>query len=139
MSGHIVTVGFGDAAQDTLTALACAAGALVVLDPDPLAAIAAPAGGAQVVRADGRDLCALRRAFVPSADQVVVAVPDDLDALLITSAARTLSDSATVIAVIREPGNRDPLIRTGADEVRVWQRGNRPIHHAGPDESLATE
>lgn len=126
MVGHIVVVGYGDAAQNVLsTALGgSAASALVVLDSDPLAATTALANGAQVVKADGRDICALRRAFVPSAQHVIIAVPDDLDALLITSAARTLNASVTVTAVIREPANRDLFQRMGANEVRVWQPAN---------------
>ncbi|GHH44074.1 NAD(P)-binding protein [Lentzea cavernae] len=121
MTGSTVVVGYGDAAMDVLRHLPLTPDNpdVLVLDPDPLALIGAMANGARVARGNGRDLDALRRADVPSATRVIIAVPIDLDGLLITMAVRQLNKTATIVAAARDRGSQGLFTRLGADEVFV--------------------
>ncbi|GHH29644.1 NAD(P)-binding protein [Lentzea cavernae] len=124
MIGLTVVVGYGDAALDVLRHLPPDRehAEVVVLDLDEVALIGALANGAGVVRGDGRDMCALRQAEAQFASRVVVAVPDDLDGLLITMVVRGLTPAATVVAAVRDSANQDLFTRLGADEVFVRAR-----------------
>jgi Trk K+ transport system NAD-binding subunit len=116
--GLTVVVGYGDAALDVLRHLPLHRD-VVVLDLDAVALTGALANGARVVRGDGRDICVLRQAGVPSAVRVVVAVPDDHDGVLITTAARSLNRTAVIVAAVRDPDRQSLFTRLGADEVFV--------------------
>ena len=124
MIGLTVVVGYGDAALDVLRHLPPDRehAEVVVLDLDEVALVGALANGARVVRGDGRDMCALQQAEAQLASRVVVAVPDDLDGLLITMVVRGLSPAATVVAAVRDSANQDLFTRLGADEVFVRAR-----------------
>lgn len=121
MTGRTVVVGYGDAAMDVLRHLPLNLENpdVLVLDPDPVALVGALANGARIVRGNGRDVGALRRAEVPLATRVVIAVPVDLDGLLITMAVRALNKTATIVAAARDPGSQGLFTRLGADEVFV--------------------
>ncbi|MFJ8961501.1 NAD(P)-binding protein [Lentzea sp. NPDC102401] len=107
MTDHILVIGYGDTGRCAVNAvLASQPDAwLTVLDTDYLAVAEATANGAIAVLGDGRDRCALAEAAIDIADRVIVAVPDDLNAFLITRAVRPLNPDATIVAVIREPEN----------------------------------
>lgn len=126
MTGLTVVVGYGDAAMDVLRHLPLHLdhADVVVLDPDAVALVGALANGAGVTRGDGRDVCALRHAGAQFAARLVIAVPDDLDGLLITMAARSLNRTAIIVAAVRDPGNQGLFTRLGADEVFV--RSSQP-------------
>ncbi|SER61346.1 NAD(P)-binding protein [Lentzea albida] len=119
MIGITVVVGYGDAALDVLRHVPVDRATIAVLDPDDIALTGALANGATVVRGDGRDMCALQQAGVQFAERVVVAVPDDLDGLLITMVVRGLNATATVVAAVRDPADQDLFTRLGANEVFV--------------------
>lgn len=119
MIGLTVVVGYGDAALDVLRHLPLDRAEVAVLDLDDIALTGALANGARVVRGDGRDMCALQQADTPFASRVVVAVPDDLDGLLITMVVRGLNRAANVVAAVRDPANQELFARLGADEVFV--------------------
>ncbi len=124
MTGFTVVVGYGDAALDVLRHLPLRPGRhdIAVVDHDAVALTGALANGAAVVHGDGRDMCVLRQAGVHVAARVVVAVPEDLDGLLITTAVRALNRTAVIVAAVRESGNQDLFARLGADEVFVRAR-----------------
>lgn len=124
MIGLTVVVGYGDAALDVLRHLPLRFESpdVVVVDQDAIALTGALANGARVVRADGRDICALRHAGTEFAARVVVALPDDLDGLQVTMAARSLNRAATIVAAVRDPHNQSLFTRLGADEVFVRSR-----------------
>ena len=124
MNGRTVVVGCGDAALDVLRHLPlnCGPSSVVVLDPDEVALTGALANGAEVVRGDGRDLCALQRAGTQVAARVVVAVGNDRDGLLVTLAARSLNRTAIIAAAVHEPANQELFTRLGADDVFVHAR-----------------
>jgi voltage-gated potassium channel len=124
VTGLTVVVGYGDAALDVLRHLPSRVDHpdVVVLDPDAIALTSAFANGARIARGDGRDICALRHAGTEFAARVVVAVPDDLDGLQVTMAARSLNRTATIVAAVRDPRNQSLFTRLGADEVFVPSR-----------------
>jgi Trk K+ transport system NAD-binding subunit len=96
-----------------------------VLDVDFLAVAEAAANGATAVVGDGRNRCALDEAAADLADRVVIAVPDDLHAFLITRALRPVNPDAMVVVVIREPENHDVFSSEGALTVHMEQFGDR--------------
>ncbi|SDP97952.1 NAD-binding protein [Lentzea jiangxiensis] len=107
MTAHILVIGYGDTGRHAVNAaLAVQPDArMTVLDLDCVAAAEAWANGADAVAGDGRDPCSLDDAAADLADHVIIAVPDDLDAFLITRAVRPLNPHAVIVAVIREPAN----------------------------------
>ncbi|SEQ92566.1 voltage-gated potassium channel [Lentzea xinjiangensis] len=121
MTGLTVVVGYGDAALDVLRHLPLhfEHPEVAVLDPDSVALMGALANGARIVPGDGRDICALRQAGTQFAARVVVAVPDDVDGLVITMAVRSLNPAAIIVAAVREPANQELFTAVGADDVFV--------------------
>ncbi|WP_434453212.1 NAD-binding protein [Lentzea sp. E54] len=73
--------------------------------------------GAIAVHGDGRDRCALGKADADAADRVIVTVPDDLNAFLITRAVRSLNPDAVIVAVIREPANHTLFLSSDVTSV----------------------
>ncbi|WP_329791481.1 NAD-binding protein [Lentzea sp. DG1S-22] len=108
MTDHILVIGYGDTGRRTVnSALASQPDArLTVLDIDFFTVADAITNGATAVHGDGRDRCVLDKAAADIVDRVIVTVPDDLDALLITKAVRPLNPGAVIVAVISEPENR---------------------------------
>ncbi|MDX8054476.1 NAD-binding protein [Lentzea sp. BCCO 10_0798] len=81
--------------------------------------------GAIAVRGNGRDRCALEEAVADIADRVVVAVPDDLNAFLITRAVRSLNPDAVIAAIIREPENHTIFASDGIVIIHMRQADDR--------------
>lgn len=119
MTDHILVIGYGDTGRRAVnSALAAQPDAwLTVLDIDLLAVVEATANGAIAVHGDGRDRCALGKAGTDTADRVIVTVPDDLNAFLITRAVRSLNPDAVIVAVIREPANHTLFLSSGVTSV----------------------
>lgn len=91
----------------------------MVLDTDFVAVVEAVANGATAPQADGRECDALRAAAADTADRVIVAVPDDLDALVIAKALLDLHLQVAVVVVIREPANHKLFRRSGITSVHI--------------------
>lgn len=121
MTEHVVVIGYGrtgrHAANSALASSSCAR--LTVLDLNWLAVAEAPANGATAFHADGRDEGDLRVARVEQADRVIVAVPEDPDALLIATAVRYLNPEVVVVAAIRETANHALFDRMGVHSVHI--------------------
>ncbi|WP_089913296.1 hypothetical protein [Lentzea albida] len=61
-----------------------------------------------------------------AADRIVIAVPDDLDAFLITRAVRPLNPGTLIVALIREPENHALFAFEGAVTVHLRFSGQDP-------------
>jgi len=107
VTDHILVIGYGDAGRRAVNSVLASQpdARLTVLDTDFLAVAEAAANGARAFVGDGRDRCALDEAAADLADRVIVAVPDDLNAFLITRAVRPLNPDTVFVVVIREPEN----------------------------------
>lgn len=88
------------------------------------------ANGANAIQVEGRDACRLGAACVEQATRVVVALPHDLDALVITRSIRHINPEAVVVALIRESANHAIFdligvhsVRIGPSSLRGWVRG----------------
>ncbi|MDX8034052.1 NAD-binding protein [Lentzea sp. BCCO 10_0856] len=121
MTDHILVIGYGDTGRHAVNAVLASQpdAALSVLDIDFFAVAEAMANGATAVHGDGRDRCALDEAAAYIAGRVIVTVPDDLDALLITRAVRTSNPDAVIVAVIREPENHALFLSSDATSVHI--------------------
>jgi voltage-gated potassium channel Kch len=130
VTDHILVIGYGETGRRAVNSVLASQpdARLTVLDTDFLAVAEATANGATAVRGDGRDRCALGQAGADIADRVFVAVPDDLDAFLITRAVWPLNPD-------RDRG-RHP--RTGEPRVvPVLRRDVRP-HQTSRREDVKT-
>jgi Trk K+ transport system NAD-binding subunit len=127
VTDHILVIGYGDAGRRAVNSVLASQpdARLTVLDTDFLAVAEAAANGATAVVGDGRDRCALDEAAADLADRVVVAVPDDLNAFLITRALRPVNPDVVVVVVLREPENHAIFSSEGALTVQVGQIGDR--------------
>ncbi|WP_394619946.1 NAD-binding protein [Lentzea sp. JNUCC 0626] len=107
MTDHVLAIGYGDAGRAAVNAVLASQpdARLTVLDTDYLAVAEATANGAAAVVGDGRHRCALDEAAADLADRVIIAVPDDLNAFMITRAVRRLNPDTVIVVVIREPEN----------------------------------
>ncbi|MFD9701579.1 NAD(P)-binding protein [Lentzea sp. NPDC059081] len=108
MTDHILVIGYGDTGRSAANSVLASQpdAQLTVLDTDFLAVAEATANGVAAVVGDGRDSCALSEAAVDAADLVLIAVPDDLNAFLITRALRSSNPATPIVAIIREPENQ---------------------------------
>ncbi|MGI5502325.1 NAD-binding protein [Lentzea sp. CA-135723] len=127
MTDHILVIGYGDAGRCAVNAVLAAQpdARLTVLDTDYLAVAEATANGVTAVVGDGRDRCALDEAGADLADRVIIAVPDDLNAFLITRAVRPVNPDTVIVAVIREPENSAIFASDGTTTVHTRQ-SNHP-------------
>lgn len=123
MTDHILVIGYGDTGRSAVNSVPASQpdALLTVLDIDFLAVAEATANGATALVGDGRDRCALDRAAADIADRVIVAVPDDLNAFLITRAVRPLNPDTLIVVVIREPENHAIFASDGIMTVHMQQ------------------
>ncbi|SFR04218.1 TrkA-N domain-containing protein [Lentzea waywayandensis] len=121
MTDHILVIGYGDTGRCAVNAVLAAQpdARLTVLDIDLFAVVEAMANGASAILGDGRDRCALDEAAIDAADRVIVAVPDDLAAFLITRAVRPYNPDAVIVVVIREAENHALFLSSDATSVHI--------------------
>lgn len=93
------------------------ANGFMVVDSDPVRAEQAVLEGVPAVVGPCWRLRTLWLAGAHDADHVVVAVPDDETAVRITSAVRSLNETATIITVVRSSEVRELIEDAGADHV----------------------
>ncbi|HEX7301963.1 NAD-binding protein [Lentzea sp.] len=125
MTDHILAIGYGDTGRDAVNSVLVLQpdASLTVLDTDLFAVLEATANGATAVHGDARDRCVLDEAAADAADRVFIAVPDDLNAYLITRSVRTVNPDAVIIAVIREPENHALFLSSGVTSVHIRHSG----------------
>ncbi|MFJ8963265.1 NAD-binding protein [Lentzea sp. NPDC102401] len=128
MTDHILVIGYGDTGRSAVNSVLASQpdALLIVLDIDFLAVAEATANGATALVGDGRDRCALDQATADIADRVIVAVPDDLNAFLITRAVRQLNPVALLVVIIREPENHAIFASDGIVTVHMQQDPDNP-------------
>lgn len=122
LQDHTIVVGYGTKGRSAVRALleaGLAARDVVVVDPDAARAAEATSDGLAVVQGDGTRGQVLTRAEVDRAARVVVAVPRDDTAVLVTLTVRAATRSAHLVAAAREAENAPLLRSSGADEVVV--------------------
>lgn len=122
VNGHTIVVGYGTmgrSAVGTLRESGVPLASIVVVDHDPGAVRDANAAGLTAVAGDATSTRVLANAEAARAERIVVAVPRDDTAVLITLTARQLSPGAIIVATIRESENEPLLHQSGADHVVV--------------------
>ncbi len=120
LTEHTVVVGYGTKGRSAVRALL--EGGLdpkdvVVIDPDAGRIEDARSDGLAAVHGDGTRGEVLAKAEVGSARSVLVAVPRDDTAVLVTLTVRAANHGAHVVAAVREAENAPLVRRSGADRV----------------------
>jgi voltage-gated potassium channel len=122
VSGHTIVVGFGTkgrSAVRTLLDTGLAANSIVVVDTSGPAVREANLAGLTGITGDATSSRVLGSAEAAKASRIVVAVPRDDTAVLITLTARQVNPEAVIVATIREAENESLLRQSGADHVVV--------------------
>jgi len=119
---HTVVVGYGTKGRSAVRALlddGADRAQIVVVDNDPDHIVDASDDGIAAVNGDGTRADVLRRADIEHAVRVIVAVPRDDAAVLVTLTVRRHNASAYVVAAVRESENAALLRDGGANGVVV--------------------
>jgi len=119
---HTVVVGYGTKGRSAVRALVedgADPAQIVVVDNDPDHIADASDDGIAAIAGDGTRADVLRRAEVESAARVIVAVPRDDAAVLVTLTVRRHNERAYIVAAVRESENAGLLRDGGADGVVV--------------------
>lgn len=119
---HTVVVGYGTKGRSAVRALLDDGGdkrRIVAVDNDLDHISDAGDDGIAAVAGDGTRADVLRRADIEHARRVIVAVPRDDAAVLVTLTVRRLNPKAYVVAAVRESENAELLRDGGADGVIV--------------------
>ena len=119
---HTVVVGYGTKGRSAVRALlddGADPGQIVVVDNDPDHIADAGSDGVAAISGDGTRSDVLRRAEIDTAARVIVAVPRDDAAVLVTLTVRRHNPHAYVVAAVRESENAGLLRDGGADGVVV--------------------
>jgi voltage-gated potassium channel len=122
LHGHTVVVGYGTKGRSAVRALLEDGGdraQIVVVDTDADHIADAGDDGIAAISGDGTRADVLRRAEVETAKRVIVAVPRDDAAVLVTLTVRRLNEKAYIVAAVRESENAGLLKDGGADGVVV--------------------
>jgi voltage-gated potassium channel len=119
---HTVVVGYGTKGRSAVRALledGADPAQIVVVDNDPDHIADATDDGIAAISGDGTRSDVLRRAEVESAARVIVAVPRDDAAVLVTLTVRRFNEGAYIVAAVRESENAGLLRDGGADGVVI--------------------
>ncbi|WP_170176069.1 NAD(P)-binding protein [Lentzea flaviverrucosa] len=119
MSSRTVLIGYSVRGRAVVAALRenGYANGFMVVDSDPVRAEQAVLEGVPAVVGPCWRLRTLWLAGAHTADHVVVAVPDDDMAVQVTSAVRSLNETATIITVVRSTEVHELIEHAGADHV----------------------
>ena len=119
---HTVVIGYGTKGRSAVRALlddGTDRDQIVVVDNDPGHIADAGDDGIAAVQGDGTRSDVLRRAEVQTAARIIVAVPRDDAAVLVTLTVRRHNTEAYIVAAVRESENAGLLRDGGADGVVV--------------------
>jgi len=122
VTGHTIVVGFGTkgrSAVRTLRESGVPGKAIVVVDSSGPVVREANLAGLTGVAGDATSSHVLASAEAGKASRIVIAVPRDDTAVLITLTARQVNAGAVIVATIREAENESLLRQSGADHVIV--------------------
>ncbi len=120
LNDHMIICGYGTkgrGAVRTLLDRGVSPERIVVIDDSPSSRASATAEGIAAIAGDASRREVLGEAGIATARSVIVAVDRDDTAILITLTARELSESATIVAAVREEENVHLLHQGGADGV----------------------
>lgn len=119
---HVVIVGYGTKGRSAVRALlddGWDKAQMVAIDIDPVNVQNATNDGLAVISGDATRSEVLHRAGVSTATRIIVSVPRDDTAVLVTLTARGANKDALVVAACRETENAALLRSSGADVVVV--------------------
>jgi voltage-gated potassium channel len=122
LKDHTVVVGYGTKGRSAVRALlddGADKARIVVVDNDPDHITDANDDGLVAIVGDGTRADVLRRADVEHAVRVIVAVPKDDSAVLVTLTVRRHNPAAYIVAAVREAENATLLRDGGANGVVV--------------------
>lgn len=120
MRNHTVVIGYGTTGQSAVATLrrgSVDAERIVVIDTDSAAVAAANAHGLAAFEGDATSRDLLRRAELPKAREVIIAVGRDDTAILSTLTVRQLNRGAHLVVAVREADNVALIRQSGADGV----------------------
>jgi voltage-gated potassium channel len=119
---HTVVVGYGTKGRSAVRALlddGAEKARIVAVDNDPDHIADANDDGIAAIIGDGTRADVLRRADIEHAERVIVAVPKDDSAVLVTLTVRRHNPGAYIVAAVRESENASLLRDGGANGVVV--------------------
>jgi voltage-gated potassium channel len=119
---HTVVVGYGTKGRSAVRALlddGAEKARIVAVDNDPDHIADANDDGIAAIIGDGTRADVLRRADIEHAERVIVAVPKDDSAVLVTLTVRRHNPAAYIVAAVRESENASLLRDGGANGVVV--------------------
>jgi len=120
LKDHVVICGFGYAGRTAareMVAKGCLKNRIIIVDTRSEPLEDAAQAGYIGLRGDATRDIVMREARVPSARAVLVCVPRDDTAVLVTLTARSMNDKARIIAAVRDEENLSLARKAGADEV----------------------
>ena len=117
VSGHVVLVGFGRVGTRVHADLRASGRWVVVIEDDPERAREAMAQGIEVVDGNAVDDAVLEAAGLPSADVLIIAIPEGYEAGAILERARRFSSDLRVIARAHSDAEAEHLQKLGTCEV----------------------
>lgn len=120
MRNHTVVMGYGTMGKSAVATLRRherPIEKIVVIDNDPVAVAAANRAGLATFLGDVSSRELLRRAEIPKAREIIIAVNLDATSILSTLTVRQLNPSAHVTVAVREQDNVALLRQSGADSV----------------------
>ena len=122
LRAHTVVVGYGTKGRSAVRALVedgMDPADAVVVYPDPQHTSEATSDGLAAVQGDGTRAEVLKRAGIEHATRVVVAVPRDDSAVLVTLTVRSVNPSTQLVVAVKEAENAELLRQSGADHVVI--------------------
>lgn len=120
LRNHTVVIGYGTTGQSAVATLrrgSVDAERIVVIDSDSAAVATANAHGLAAFEGDATSRDLLRRAELPKAREVIIAVGRDDTAILSTLTVRQLNRGAHLVVAVREADNVALIRQSGADGV----------------------
>jgi voltage-gated potassium channel len=120
MRNHTVVIGYGTTGKSAVATLLrgqVEPERIVVIDSDSAAVAAANAHGLAAFEGDATSRDLLRRAELPKAREVIIAVGRDDTAILSTLTVRQLNRGAHLVVAVREADNVALIRQSGADGV----------------------
>lgn len=117
-----VLIGFGRVGSHIGKMLCSRGEALVVIEDQKDMAAAAKAAGATVIVGDATKESVMRQAQIDTAQTLLIAIPEGVEAGAIVRRARAINPKITIVARAHSDEEVDDLVRRGADHVVMAER-----------------
>lgn len=131
LDGHFLVAGYGRTGREVAADLVHAGARVVVIESDPLGAVAAREDGMLVIEGDAASDASLRRAGVERAAGLAATTASDAVNVFIVLSARQLNRALRILARVDHAENESKARHAGADGVvRPHAIGGTTIAHA---------